>query len=237
MTELTPEQIGAIKRTLATAKKYIRDDLKEELGYEKNIFFNLDLFEYRINNSLLDIAEDLDVKSLYGIKKNDVAENSVGRAFRGYHDKDFLPDYRFEGLFSEEMNDMIEEIRASKGGLIGGQISKELGLGYHGSTAEERAEHGRIGYANGLANLTSEELSELGRKGNEAQGFHVFSLEELVDIANFREESIGKGRYKMKPCWKDTTSKMNEKYGEDWSTSKIKDAYHYNKDKLPDEEE
>ena len=187
MTELTPEQIGAIKRTLATAKKYIRDDLKEELGYEKNIFFNLDLFEYRINNSLLDIAEDLDVKSLYGIKKNDVAENSVGRAFRGYHDKDFLPDYRFEGLFSEEMNDMIEKIRDVKSGQEGGRISRDLGLGYHGRTAEERAEHGRKGYANGLANLTSEELSEHARKSGRISrdlgvGIHAQTLEEKAEL-------------------------------------------------------
>ena len=92
-------------------------------------------------------------------------------------------------------------------------------------------------------NLSEEERDRLsnisirGRASALAQGNHLWSLEEIVDIANFREESIGKGRYKMKPCWKDTTSKMNEKYGEDWSTSKVRDAYRYNKDKLPDEEE
>ena len=187
MTELTPEQIGAIKRTLATAKKYIRDDLKEELGYEKNIFFNLDLFEYRINNKLEDIAEDLDVKSLYGIKKNEVARDSVGRAFRGHHNEDFKPEYQFEGLFSEEMNDMIEKIRDVKSGQEGGRISRDLGLGYHGRTAEERAEHGRKGYANGLANLTSEELSEHARKSGRISrdlgvGIHAQTLEEKAEL-------------------------------------------------------
>ena len=207
------EQISAIEINLATARDYIQDDLKAKFGHGENIFFDLDLIEYRINNSCLDIAEDLDVKSLYGLTTDDVAENSVGRAFRGHHNEDFKPEYQFNGLFSEEMNDMIEGMRYEKVG----RKALERGDGIHAQTPEERI--------------------ELGRKGNEAQGFHVFSLEELVDIANFREESIGKGRYKMKPCWKDTTSKMNEKYGEDWSTSKIKDAYRRNKNLLTDEEE
>jgi len=282
MTELTPKQLKAIPLVLATAPK-IQKDLKEELGYEKNIFFNLDLFEYRINNSRLDIAEDLDVKSLYGLTTDDVARTSVGRAFRGHHNEDFKPEYQFEGLFSEEMNDMIEKIRDVKSGQEGGRISRDLGLGYHGRTAEERAEHGRKGYANGLANLTSEELSEharksgrisrdlgvgihaqtleekaeLGRKGgliggrkvadminpetgvryvveasrkgNEARGFHIWSLEE---IANIGELKYGEGL-----TWNDTTSNMNEKYDKNWSTNQVKGAYHTNKDKLPDEEE
>jgi len=233
------EQISAIEINLATARDYIQDDLKAKFGHGENIFFDLDLIEYRINNSCLDIAEDLDVKSLYGLTTDDVAENSVGRAFRGHHNEDFKPEYQFNGLFSEEMNDMIEGIRYEKVG----RKALERGDGIHAHTPEERIEiarnGGRKAYEQGIGihAQTPEERIELGRKGNEAQGFHVFSLEELVDIANFREESIGKGRYKMKPCWKDTTSKMNEKYGEDWSTSKIKDAYRRNKNLLTDEEE
>jgi hypothetical protein len=203
------EQIRAIEINLATAPK-IQEDIKAKFGYGENKFFNLDLFEYRINNSLLDIAEELDVKSLYGLI-NDQPKLSVGRAFRGHHDEEFMPDYQFEGLFSEEMNDMIEKSRKSKGGRKSGLKRMEL--------------------------LSDEERSELSRKANEAQGKHVWSLEEIVDIHNFREESIGKGRYKTLPCWNDTTSKMNEKYGENWSTNKVKIAYNNNKDKLSDEEE
>jgi len=197
------EQIRAIEINLATAPK-IQEDIKAKFGYGENKFFDLDLFEYRINNSLLDIAEELDVKSLYGLI-NDQPKLSVGRAFRGHHDEEFMPDYQFEGLFSEEMNDMIEKSRKSKGGRKSGLKRMEL--------------------------LSDEERSELSRKANEAQGKHVWSLEEIVDIHNFREESIGKGRYKTLPCWNDTTSKMNEKYGENWSTNKVKIAYNNNKDK------
>jgi len=198
------EQIRAIEINLATAPK-IQEDIKAKFGYGENKFFDLDLFEYRINNSLLDIAEELDVKSLYGLI-NDQPKLSVGRAFRGHHDEEFMPDYQFEGLFSEEMNDMIEKSRKSKGGRKSGLKRMEL--------------------------LSDEERSELSRKANEAQGKHVWSLEEIVDIHNFREESIGKGRYKTLPCWNDTTSKMNEKYGENWSTNKVKIAYNNNKDKI-----
>ena len=180
-------QVSAIEIALDRAPK-IQEDLKEELGYEKNIFFNLDLFEYRINNSRLDIAEDLDVKSLYGLTTDDVARTSVGRAFRGHHNEDFKPEYQFEGLFSEEMNDMIEKIRDVKSGQEGGRISRDLGLGYHGRTAEERAEHGRKGYANGLANLTSEELSEHARKSGRISrdlgvGIHAQTLEERSELS------------------------------------------------------
>ena len=237
MTEFTPEQLKAIEIQLDKAPK-IQEDLKEELGYEKNKFFNLDLFEYRINNKLEDIAEDLDVKSLYGIKKNEVARDSVGRAFRGHHNEDFKPEYQFEGLFSEEMNDMIEKIRKSKGGLIGGLIGGQATIETHG---DQMRNGGLIG-GRKVADMINPETGvryvvEASRKANEAQGFHVFSLEEIADIHTFREESIGKGRKKTSPCWNNTTSNMNEKYGENWSTSKVRKAYQNNKDKLPDEEE
>ena len=267
------EQLKAIERKLATAPD-IQDDLRnyisritepyDKVGLDDNIFEFAELVGYRINNSCLDIAEDLDVKSLYGLTTDDVARVSVGSAFRGHHNEEFMADYQFEGLFSEEMNDYIQEIRHEKGGLIGGratiethgeqmrtggliggrkiadminpetgvgylveagliggQISKDLGVGVHAQTPEELSKNGLIG---SLASA-------------EAQGFHEWSLEEKLDIHKFREESIGKGRYKTSPCWNDTTSKMNEKYGENWSTKKVKDAYHRNKDLLSDEEE
>ena len=60
------------------------------------------------------------------------------------------------------------------------------------------------------------------------------SLEEIVDIANFREESIGKGRNlpgigKTRPSWDYVTSEMNEKHGKDWSKKQIREAYYSNK--------
>ena len=215
-------QVSAIEITLATAPD-IQEDLKAKFGYGENIFFDLDLIEYRINNSALDIAEDLDVKSLYGLTTDEVARNSVGSAFRGHHDEEFMPNYQFNGLFSEAINDMIEKSRDSingrKGGLIGGliggrkiasMINPETGVRY---------------------------LVEAARKSNEAQGKHVWSLEEIVDIHNFREDSIGKGRYKTLPSLDYVRDKMNEKYDKDWSTSQVKKAYFQNKHLLSDEEE
>ena len=251
MKELTPEQLGAIEIKLARARDDIQDDLRnyisritepyDKVGLDDSIFDFAELVGYRINNSLLDIAQDLDVKSRYGIESDKITERAVGSAFRGHHNEEFMPDYQFDGLFGKITNDMIEEIRYEKGGrkiadminpetgvryvveagLIGGQISKDLGVGVHAQTPEELSKNGLIG---GLASA-------------EAQGFHVWSLEEIVDIDNFREESIGKGRYKTLPCWNDTTSKMNEKYGENWSTNKVRFAYQRNKDLLSDEEE
>ena len=68
------------------------------------------------------------------------------------------------------------------------------------------------------------------------RGFWQTHPELLEDIVNFREESIGKGRFKNKPSWDYTTSKMNEKYGEDWATATVKMAYYQNKHLLNDEE-
>ena len=244
MTELTPEQIGAIKKTLATAPK-IQDDLKEELGYEKNIFFNLDLFEYRINNSCKDIAEDLDVKSRHGFKKNKTARGSVSYAFRGYDGAHFL-EHEFGGLFGKVINDYIAGIRNKKNGLeTADMINPETGVRYlveaariggligGRATVETHGDQMRNGYANSLGNITPKKHSENSRKGARAsalaRGFHIWSLEEIADIGELK---YGEGL-----TWNDTTSKMNEKYGGDWSTSKVRDAYRYNKDKLPDEEE
>ena len=251
MTGIQPEhkerQLKAIEIGLATApdiqkdlRKYISRIIEpyDKVGLDDSIFEFAELVGYRINNNRLDIAEDLDVKSRYGLTTDDVARTSVGRAFRGHHNEDFKPEYQFEGLFSEEMNDMIEKIRKSKGGLIGGLIGGQATIETHG---DQMRNGGLIG-GRKVADMINPETGvryvvEASRKANEAQGFHVFSLEEIADIHTFREESIGKGRYKTLPCWNDTTSNMNEKYGENWSTSKVKDAYHRNKDKLPDEEE
>ena len=234
------EQLRAIDITLATAPK-IQDDLKAKFGYGENIFFYNDLVEYRINNSALDIAEELDVKSLYGLTTDEVARSSVGYAFRGHHNEDFMPDYQFNGLLGKETNDMIVGIRHEITGRKTGRKTYELGEGIHAQTLEEKAELGRKGYAKSLANLTSEELSELGRIGAlasaKAQGKHVWSLEEKLDIHNFREDSIGKGRYKTLPSLDYVRDKMNEKYDKDWSTSQVKKAYFQNKHLLSDEEE
>ena len=94
-------------------------------------------------------------------------------------------------------------------------------------------------------NLSEEERDRLsnisirGRASALAQGKRVWSLEEIADIHTFREESFNhSSKYRPNsPNWNYTTSKMNEKYGENWSTGQVRCAYHYNKDKLPDEEE
>ena len=182
-------QIKAIERELATAPD-IQEDLKTKFGYGENKFFDLDLMEYRINNSALDIAEDLDLEERYGLI-NDQPINSVGRAFRGHHHEEFMPDYQFDGLFGKVTYDIIKGIRKK----------------------------------------------EFCRKGLEAQGFHVWSLEEIADIHNFREESIGKGYRKNQPSWDYVTSKMNENYDEDWTTNQVTRAYQRNKHLLSDEEE
>jgi len=228
MTELTPKQLKAIDMTLAKAPK-IQDDLKEELGYEKNIFFDLDLFEYRINNSCEDIAEDLDVRNRYGLSDK-ILQPLISKAFRGHHNEDFKPEYQFEGLLGKETNDMIEEIRYEKGGLIGGRNRMEL------LSDTERIELARKGgLIGGLigGRATVETHGEQMRKGalasNEAQGNYLWSLEEIADIGELK---YGEGL-----TWKDTTSEMNEKHDEDFTTYQIKMAYHQNKHRLPDEEE
>ena len=197
-------QVSAIEITLATAPD-IQEDLKAKFGYGENIFFYNDLVEYRIKNKLEDIAEDLDVKSRYSLISDEVARVSVGYAFRGHHDEEFIPEYQFEGLFGKITNDMIEGIRAS----INGRKAYELGEGIHAQTPEER--------------------SELGRKGNEAQGNYSWSLEEIAEIGELK---YGEGL-----TWNDTTSEMNEKYDKDFTTNQVTLAYRQNKDKLPDEEE
>ena len=246
------EQISAIEITLATAPK-IQDDFRnyisritepyDKVGLDDSIFDFAELVGYRINNKLEDIAEDLDVKSLYGLTTDKVALNSVSYAFRGHHNKDFFPEDRFDGLFGKELNDYIEEIRKEKGGRNRMALLSD----------EERSKlaqkggliGGRIGGRNRMALLSDEERSKLAQKGGLiggraralAQGQHVWSLEEIADIHNFREESIGKGRRKTQPSWDYITSNMNEKYDKDWTTVQVKRAYQKKKHRLTDEEE
>jgi hypothetical protein len=226
-------QLTAIEIELATARDYIRDDLKAKFGHGENKFFDLDLIEYRINNSCEDIAEDLDVKSLYGIESDKILRPLISKAFRGHHDEEFMPDYQFDGLFGKITNDMIERQRKSKAGRIGGQIVYEQGVGIHAQTPEERIKNGRIAGRKSMALLSDEERSELARIGglasNEAQGNHSWSLEEIVEIGELK---YGEGL-----TWKDTTSEMNERYDKDYTTNQVKLAYHTNKHRIADEEE
>ena len=104
------------------------------------------------------------------------------------------------------------------------ELFKELGIN---SYRLQRIEHGRkVGLIGGRASV-------------EARGFHVWSLEEKLDIHKFREESFNhSSKYRPNsPNWNYTTSKMNEKYDKDFTTVQVKKAYHNNKDKLPEEEE
>jgi hypothetical protein len=247
MTELTPKQLKAIEIELATAKKYIRDDLKAKFGYEKNKFFYLDLFEYRINNKLEDIAEDLDLEERYDLINNQ-PRISVGMAFRGHHNKEFKPDYRFNGLFSEEMNDIIEEIRyekngqkgGRKGGLIGGLIGGRATVETHG---DQMRNGGLIGGRKGgliggrkLADMINPEtgvgyLVEARRKSIEARG--AFSWRDNLEYVL----EIGELKYEKGLTWKETTTVMNEKYDKNWATATVRMAYQSNKDLLPDKEE
>ena len=257
---LTPpnkeEQLTAIKHKLATASK-VQKQLKEKFGYGENMFFDLDLLEYRIHNSRKVIAQDLDVASLYGVNDH-TAENSVSYAFRGHNNEEFLPEYQFEGLFGEQLNDLIEEnrykINGQKAYKLGhgfhgstaeerkknsrkaGQKAYELGVGVHGRTDEEMFKHGQKGYAKGLGKLTAEERSEHSRRAAEARGDHIWSLDELVSLHEIREESIGEGRYKTKPCWTYVTEKFNERHGTDLTKHVLRMAYSYNKHLFSEEE-
>ena len=207
------EQVSAITYGLATAPD-IQEDLKAKFGHGENIFFYLDLVEYRLKNSRLDIAEDLDVKSRYDVTTDNVAKISVSNAFRGYTGKDF-PKHKFGGLLGKVTNDYIAGIRKSEGGLE----ARKRGDGIHGRTPEEMSEHGRIG-------------------GRASRGRGKFQKRELLeDIVKFREESIGKGWYSDKPSWNYIIAELNEKHNKNWTTGQIKKAYENNKDKLPDEEE
>jgi len=204
------EQLAAITYELETAPQ-VQKQLKEKFGYGENIFFDLDLLEYRIHNSRKDIAQDLDVASLYGINDN-TAEGAVGSAFRGRNNEEFLPEYKFEGLFGEELNDLIEESRHR----INGWKNKKLCLGIYGRTAEERSEH--------------------SLKGVEARGDHIWSLDELVILHKIREESVGEGLKKTQPCWTYVTEKFNEQHGTDFNKNGLKKAYYNNKHRLFEEE-
>ena len=252
------EQVGAIKNTLATAPQ-IQKQLKEKFVYGENMLFDLDLIEYRIHNSCKDIAEDLDVVSLYG-------GQSVSSAFRGHHNEEFLPEYRFEGLFGEQLNDIIEDIRHSFGrksgrkayelglgifgmtaeelselGRRGGRKAYELGLGIFGMTAEERSEIGRkSGRKNyelglGIHGKTDEERSEIGRKVALARGDHIWSLDELVSLHEIREESVGKGNKKTRPCMNYVTEKFNERHETDFTKKALTLGYFRNKHRLSEE--
>ena len=255
MTELTPKQLKAIEIGLATApdiqkdlRKYISRIIEpyDKVGLDDSIFEFAELVGYRINNSLPKIAEDLDLEERYGLINNQ-PRTSVGRAFRGY-DGEHFPDHEFEGLFGKgvhgtKINDIIEGIRYEKGGqatiethgdqmrnggLIGGGKGGLIGGRATVETHGDQMRNG--GLIGGLIG---------GRKGAEARGQHVWSLEEKLDIHKFREESFNhSSKYRPNsPNWNYTTSKMNEKYGENWSTKKVKDAYQNNKHRITDEEE
>ena len=201
---LEKEQLRAINYTLEIAPK-VQKQLKEKFGYGENMFFDLDLTEYRILNSRKVIAEDLDVNSLYGANDN-VAKVSVSKAFRGHNNEEFLPEYRFEGLFGEQLNDLIQEIR-------------------HNITGHKT-------YAKGLGKITAEERSENSRKAAEARGDHIWSLDELVSLHEIREESVGKGRKKTRPCWNYVTEKFNEQHGTELTKAALENGYYVNKPRL-----
>ena len=223
------EQLSAIEIELATAKKYIRDDLKAKFGYEKNKFFYLDLFEYRINNKLEDIAEDLDLEERYDLINNQPRE-SVGFAFRGHNDNQFLSEYELEGLFGEKMNYYIGKTRNSINGRINGENNYKLGIGIHGKTPEEMSERGKIGgkiggkraweLKKGVHGRTKEEIRKHTRKGVIARG--AFSwlnvdgtrTQALDDLDKLVEESYNHSSKftPNSPSWDYVAEEMNNLY-------------------------
>ena len=150
----------------------------------------------------------------------DRTENISEETKEKYHH--YFDEIGMDGVFelARNTNELFKELginsyrlqqveHCRKIAWIGGRISRDLGLGYHG--------------------LTPEEMSENSRKGVEARGHHLWSLEEIAEIGELK---YGEGL-----TWKDTTSNMNEKYDKNWTTGQVRCAYHNNKDKLPDEEE
>ena len=202
------EQIGAIKYKLETAPK-VQKQLKEKFGYGENMFFDLDLIEYRIKNYAKDIAQDLDVASLYGVNDN-IAKGSVYSAFRGYDSEEFLPEYKFEGLFGKQLNDIIEN--------------------------NKRKINCQKNYAKSWGKLTAEERSKLIRKTVEARGDHNWSLDNLLSLHEIREESVGKGREKTGPCWNYVAEKFNEQHGTDFTKASLAVMYSEKKHLLSEEE-
>jgi hypothetical protein len=234
-------QVSAIERQLATAPK-IQEDLKAKFGIEDNFLLgSCNLLHYRLNNSRSDIAEKLarehgqTVEERYDLI-NDQPVGSVSFAFRGYHDEEFMADYQFNGVFCKELNDYIKEIRKSEGGRIGGRKVADM----VNPETEERyvVEAGRASVETHGDQMRNGGLIG-GRKGNEAQGNHLWSLEEVADMHKFREESYNHSSKfnPNSPNWDYTTSKMNEKYDEKWTTKQVIRAYEYNKHLLADGEE
>ena len=93
-----------------------------------------------------------------------------------------------------------------------------------------------------LSEEEKKRLSDIPTHGSLASraGIFLWSLEHVLDIHKFREESIGKGKtYRGKPCpnWDYTTAEMNEKYGEEFTTNQVIMAYRQNKHLFADEEE
>ena len=239
-------------------RKYISRIIEpyDKVGLDDSIFEFAELVGYRINNNRLDIAEDLDLEERYGLINNQ-PRTSVGRAFRGY-DGEHFPDHEFEGLFGKgvhgtKINDIIEGIRYEKGGqatiethgdqmrnggLIGGRKGGLIGgratVETHGDQMRNGGLIGGLIGGRKVADMINPETGvryvvEASRKGNEARGFHIWSLEE---IANIGELKYGEGL-----TWNDTTSNMNEKYDKNWSTNQVKKAYQNNKHRITDEEE
>ena len=168
---------------------------------------------------------------------------SVGHYEESMRDFDRVLDYldRTENI-SEERKELyhcsLDEI-----GMEGvfelarntNELFKELGIN---SYRLQQVEHCR----NRMELLSDTERIELSRSGglkSRGRGYWQTHPELLEDIVKFREESIGKGHHTKKklPSMDYVTAKMNEKYGEDWTTGQVSKAYHNNKHLLPDEEE
>ena len=234
-------QVTAIERALATAPD-IQDDLinyiskitepyVKVIGQGSRIFDFAELVGYRINNSLLDIAEDLDLEERYDLI-NDQPKLSVGRAFRGHRLFSRVATMKFDGLFSKELNDMIEKSRDSINGRIG--YANSLAKRTPEERFDDRQKGGLIGgrkagLIGGRASIeTHGDQMRNGGRATRGMGFWQTHPALLEDIVELRNEGL---------TWNDTTDEFNRRHGTDYKSDSLRSSYQNNKHLLADKEE
>lgn len=155
ISEIRASQLRAIDIMLEVAPK-MQKEFVERFHLDESLFGWMDLIDYRIQNSAIEIAEELSFKEKYNLTTYDMLKNTVSQAFVGYQGEHF-PDQHFEGLFGSELMKLIKK---SRQGVHGKRIS-DKGIGIHSLDSDQRSENGKLGYfAAGWDNRTSEELSE-----------------------------------------------------------------------------
>jgi len=153
--EVRASQLRAIDIMLEVAPK-MQKEFVERFHLDESLFGWIDLIEYRIQNSAIEIAEEFNFKEKYNLTTYDILKNTVSQAFVGYHGEHF-PDQHFDGLFGSELMKLIKKSRQR----VHGKSIEDRGIGIYSLDSDQKSENGRKGYeASGWANRTSEELSE-----------------------------------------------------------------------------